>query len=209
MKYHRRGTAGQPSLFPRIFFLALFFSVGILAGYFFATRLSDSTIQELSDYFRQYLLLESNSFERTVASTIVLYIRYPLTVVLLGFSSAGTILIPCLAVAFGAFTSFSVSCFVTAFGTSGIWLALAALGFRCAVTLPCFLVLAEPAWGNATNLATLSFGRGRRVAKFTCGRSFWKRSVICLTVLLLGVCVDLILVPRWLQHTLNRILIYF
>ena len=207
MKYHQRGTSGQPLMFPRIFFLALFFSTGVISGHFFAGRVPVSTGQELEAYFRQYLLLVSDFSGKAVVSTFFLYMRYPLLAVLLGFSSAGMVLIPCLTFAFGFFLSFSVSCFAAAFGSSGILLAFAALGIRCIVTLPCFLILAEPAWEHAAGLAALSFGRGRRKSPVVLGRIFWARTVVCLIVLLLGVCTDLMVVPQWLHRALNRILI--
>lgn len=207
MKYHPRGKGGQPSLFPRIFFLAFFFAGGVLAGNCFAGHVSDSAMQQLAEYCRQYMQLDSGGIGRTFAATIVLYIRYPLLVVLLGFSSIGMILIPALSVLFGFFVSFSVSCFFAIFGSNGIWPALAAFGIRCAVTLPCFLMLAGPAWENAASLAALSFGRGRRTSAVIYGRSWWVRIGVCLAILLLGVCVDFLCVPWCLQQALEHILI--
>lgn len=207
MKDHQRGKRGQPSLFPRIFLLALFFMAGCFAGQFFARYMPQSAGEELIGYVRQYVFLESERSGRTAVSTILLYVRYPLLAVLLGFSSLGILLIPCTAAVFGFFLSFSVSCFVSVFGLDGVWLAIAAFGLRCAITLPCFLILAEAALEHAADLAALSFGRGRRVTRTISARSRWLLAAVCLVVLLFGVCVDLMFVPRCLNYVLHQILI--
>ena len=206
MRFSRRGKDGQPSFFPRVFFLALFFASGVFMGRFFAEHMATAAGRELEEYLRRYVLLESETTMQTVISTVVLYVRYPLMAVLLGFASIGIALIPALAVVFGFFTSFSVFCFVATLGTDGVWLSLAAFGLRCAITLPCFLMLASSSWENAGNLTALSFGRGRRVSPVVYGRSWWIRVAICLVVLLLGVCVDLMLVPFCIQWVLTQVL---
>lgn len=58
----------------------------------------------------------------------MLYIRYPLLAFFLGFASIGVVLLPCAALAFGFFLSFSVCCFTASFGGDGVVLALAVLG---------------------------------------------------------------------------------
>lgn len=206
MRFSGRGKGGQPSFFPRVFFLALFFAAGVFMGRFFAEHIATAAGRELEEYLRRYVLLESETTMQTVISTVVLYVRYPLMAALLAFASIGIALIPFLAAVFGFFASFSVSCLAAALGTGGVWLALAALGLRCAITLPCFLVLASASWEKAANLAALSFGRGRRVSPIVYGRVWWMRVGICLTVLLLGVCVDLMLVPFCLQWVLTQVL---
>ena len=207
MRFSRRGKDGQPSFFPRVFFLALFFAAGVFIGRFFADHMATAAGRELEEYLRRYVLLESETTIQTVISTVVLYVRYPLMAVLLAFASIGIALIPFLAAVFGFFTSFSVSCLAAALGTGGVWLALTAFGLRCAITLPCFLVLASASWEKAANLAALSFGRGRHMAPVVYGRVWWLRVWVCLAILLLGVCVDLITVPGYLLRVLDQILI--
>lgn len=75
---------------------------------------------------------------QAMLSALVLYYRYPLFAVLLGFASIGVALLPCLTAAFGFSLSFSVCCFTASFGGNGVLLALAVFGVRCAVTLPVF-----------------------------------------------------------------------
>ena len=153
-------------------------------------------------------LLDSGT-ERTAAAVLsaaVIYFRYPLLAFLLGFTSLGVLLLPCATVAYGFFLSFSVCCFTAAFGADGVLLALSVFGLRCAVTLPCYFLLAVPAWGTSAALASLSFGHGRRAAPVVYGRSCWGRFGGMTVALLAGMCVDLFLSPWLLRLILERIL---
>lgn len=206
MNWKKRNRVGQPSSLPRALLLAAFFLAGILLGQVLAGRVPDETGQELTAYLREYVALEQELSPRTVASALVLYLRYPLLAVLLGFASIGVVLLPGVTLLFGLSLSFSVSCFTAAFGTGGVLLALAVFGLRCAVTLPVFFLLAVPAWGTAAALSALSFGRGRRTAPVTYGRAWWRRLGTCSLVLLVGVCVELFVSPWLLSLALGRIL---
>ena len=115
-------------------------------------------------------------------------------------------LLPCVTLVFGCCLSFSVSCFTAAFGSDGVLLALAVFGLRCAVTLPCYFLLAVPALGTSGALASLSFGRGRRAAPVTYGKVWWRRLGLCVLVLLLGVCAELFASPWLLRLVLGRVL---
>ena len=141
-----------------------------------------------------------------MVSTLVTYFRYPLLAFGLGFASIGVVLLPCATVAYGFFLSFSVCCFTASFGADGVLLALAVLGLRCAVTLPCYFLLAASSWGTAAGLAAVSFGSGRRTAPVVYGRACWVRLGACCLALLAGACVDLLLSPVLLRLMLERIL---
>ena len=205
MSLKQRGNGGQPSPLPRMLLLALFFLCGVFLGQVLAGRVPSVAEDELTAYLRQYVTLDSGVSSKTILSTILLYVRYPLLAALLGFASIGVVLLPGVTMAFGFFLSFSVSCFTAAFGTDGIVLALAVMGLRCIVTLPCYFILAVHSWGSSAALASLSFGRGRRTASVTYGAEWWTRCVVCLLVLLAGVCVDLACAPWFLQMALERI----
>ena len=187
--------------------LALFFFAGVILGQVFSARVPDATGDELACYLTDFLKVEEGDLSpRTALSAAALYFRYPLAAFLLGFASIGVLLLPLVSGAFGFFLSFSVCCFTAAFGSDGVLLALAVFGLRCAVTLPCYLLLAVPAWGTSAALASLSFGRGRRAAPVVYGRSCWVRFGGVMAVLLAGMCVDLFLSPWLLQLILERIL---
>ena len=194
----KQGRGEQTSFLPRMIFLALFFLGGVFWGQVLAGRVPDATGQELTEYLEGYVALEGGVSPQAAVSALVLYYRYPLLAVLLGFASIGVVLLPATAAAFGFFLSFSVCCFTAAFGGGGVLLALAVFGLRCAVTLPVFFSLAVPAWGNSAALA--SFGRGRRAAPITYGRSWWLRLAVCGGILLAGVCLELFVSP-WLLRT--------
>jgi len=183
--------------------LALCLVVGLLP----ATVLNaDAAGQELEDYLHSYLILEVGVTPQAVLSALALYFRYPLMAVLLGFASVGVVLLPLMTAAFGFFLSFSVCCFTASFGADGVLLALAVSGLRCAVTLPCYFLLAVSAWETSAALASLSAGKGRRIAAAPYGRSWWLRLGICALALLAGVWADLFCSTWFLRLALARVL---
>lgn len=207
MDRNRQSHGEQPSPLPRMVLLAFFFLGGIFLGQVLAGRVPDATGRELSEYLQSYVALDQELSIRTVLSALVLYYRYPLLAVLLGFASIGVVLLPGLAAAFGFSLSFSVCCFTAAFGGDGVLLALAVFGLRCAVTLPCYFLLAVPAWGNSAALAAASFGRGRRAAPVVYGRTWWLRIAACAGILLAGMGVELFCSPWLLEAVLNRLFV--
>ena len=195
-------------MLPRLLLLALFFLAGIFLGQVLSGRVPDATGDELRRYLEDYMQLGGGGAPtaRTVLSALVIYFRYPLMAFLLGFASIGVVLLPCATAAYGFFLSFSVCCFTASFGADGVLLALAVFGLRCAVTLPCYFLLAAPSWGTAAGLAAVSFGSGRRTAPVVYGRACWVRLGACCLALLAGVCVDVLLSPVLLRLMLERIL---
>ena len=192
----------------RLLFLALFFLAGVLLGQVLAGKVPDGTGGELTRYLTDYVYLYGQTAPESRAfwETVVIYFRYPLLAVFLGFTSVGVVLVPVVAAAFGFFLSFSVSCFTAAFGGEGVLLALAVSGLRCAVTLPCFFLLAVPSWQTSWALAGLSLGRGQRCAPVVYGRVWWLRAGLAAAVLLAGVCADHALSPVLLRLALERVL---
>lgn len=208
MIWKKQGKDGQSAPLPRLVLLALFFLGGVLLGQVVSGRVPDATGDELGRYLTDYLRLDGGT-ERTAAAALsaaVIYFRYPLLAFLLGFTSLGVLLLPCATVAYGFFLSFSVCCFTAAFGSDGVLLALAVFGLRCAVTLPCYFLLAVPAWERSVTLACLSLGGGRRTAPVLCGRAWWTRFAVISGALLAGMCADLTLAPWFLRQLLERIL---
>lgn len=189
----------------QLLFLALFFFAGIVLGQVFSSRVPDAAGDELTRYLTTFLKLEEKSLSpRAALSAAVLYYRYPLAAFLLGFASIGILLLPLTAGAFGFFLSFSVCCFTAAFGPDGVLLALAVFGLRCAVTLPCFFLLAVPSLERSAALACLSLGAGR--APVVYGREWWSRLAVAAGVLLAGMCAELMLTPWFLRQLLERML---
>ena len=187
--------------------LALFFFAGVILGQVFSARVPDATGDELACYLTDFLKVEEGDLSpRTALSAAALYFRYPLAAFLLGFASIGVLLLPLVSGAFGVFLSFSVCCFTAAFGSDGVVLALAVFGLRCAVTLPCYFLLAVPSLERSAALACLSLGGGRRTAPVLYGREWWNRLAVISGALLAGMCADLMLAPWFLRQLLDRIL---
>ena len=185
--------------------LAVFYLLGVFLGQAIAGGVSAELQAELDRYLNDFVWLDQAqiSAAETVWNTLFLYIRYPLMAFFLGFASVGAVLLPCLALLLGLGPSFSVSCFTAAFGVAGMKLAVALFGLRVLVTLPCFLLVAVPAWEASFRLLALSFGRGRRTAPVLYGRAYWLRFGVVIGVLLAGVCGDLLLTPWLLQRVLT------
>lgn len=184
---------------------AVFYILGIFLGQVSAGAVSPELQTELDRYLMDYVYLDKDqiSVAETAWNTLILYVRYPLLAFLFGFASVGVILLPCLALLLGLGLSFSVSCFTAAFGSAGTLLSGASFGFRALVTLPCFLLVAVPAWNASYGLLTLSFGRGRRAAPVLYGKSYWIRFAAVLGILLAGVCGDMLLTPWLLELVLT------
>ena len=189
-----------------LLFLALFFLAGIFFGQVSASRVPASAGEELEHYLSGYLQVGGETSPQVALTAAVLYFRYPLAAFFLGFASAGVVLLPVLTGAFGFFLSFSVCCFTAAFGPDGVLLALAVFGLRCAVTLPCYFLLAVPAWEASAGLASLSSGKGgRRAAPPVGGGNRWARLGGVSIALLAGMCAELMLSPEFLRMVLERL----
>lgn len=189
--------------------LALFFFAGIVLGQVFSSRIPDATGEELRRYLTDFLNLEEagDFSSRAALSAAVLYFRYPLSAFLLGFASIGILLLPLMTGIFGFFLSYSVCCFTAAFGPDGVLLALAVFGLRCAVTLPCYFLLAVPSLERSMALVSLSFGKGRRSTPVAYGREWWERLAVISGVLAAGMCAELMLAPWFLGQLLERMFV--
>ena len=107
-----------------------------------------------------------------------------LLVTVLGFCGAAgaALILPALA-AEGFFLSFSAGCFAAALGRSGVLLALAAFGVRCLIVLPCSIY----------------------PAMLVGERDRWRKLAVCGALLLLGMALELTLVPRLVQWALGAL----
>ena len=107
-----------------------------------------------------------------------------LLVTVLGFcGAAGAALILPVLAAEGFFLSFSAGCFAAALGRSGVLLALAAFGVRCLIVLPCSIY----------------------PAMLVGERNRWRKLAVCGALLLLGMALELTLVPRLVQWALGTL----
>lgn len=176
-------------------------------GQVLSDRIPPTVGDELERYLRDYFCLTQGEGKSgaVFVSTLLVYFRYPLLAFLLGFASLGVLLLPCVTAAYGFFLSFSVCCFTASFGADGVILALSVFGLRCLATLPCYFLLAVPAWEMSAQLAALSLGKGRHVPVGWYRKQDWIRCGICLVLLLAGACLEWRLTPSLLHTVLERI----
>lgn len=208
MNWRKRELAEWRQPLFRLLFLALFFFAGIVLGQVFSNRVPDATGDELTRYLTDFLRVEGRELSpQAVLSAAVLYFRYPISAFLLGFASIGVLLLPFASGVFGFSLSFSVCCFTAAFGLDGVLLALTVFGLRCAVTLPCYFLLAVPSLEHSAALACLSLGRGRRSAPVMYDRDWWVRLAVVSGALLAGMCAELMLAPWFLRQLLERMFV--
>ena len=185
----------DPSLL-RELLLALFFLVGALAGHLCARSWDAVAQSALSGYLRDYCAVyDAGGVSASLGGCVLLYFGYTVLVFLLGFASVGVALIPALSGVFGFLTMYTVSAFVCCFGRQGAALAAGALLVRLLFTLPCFFAMAGAAWPLSTELAMLTFGRGRRSAPVLYGSRYFILFVLCVIILTLGVFCVCLLTP--------------
>lgn len=185
----------DPSLL-RGLLLALFFLAGALAGHLCARSWDTSAQNALTGYLTDYCAVyDAGGVSASLGSCVLLYFGYTVLTFLLGFASVGIALIPALAGLFGFLTMYTVSGFVCCFGRQGVALALGALLVRLLFTLPCFFAMAGAAWPLSTELAMLTFGRGRRSAPVLYGSRYFMLFVLCVIILAVGVFCENLLTP--------------
>ena len=178
------------------------FVIGVLLGVFargFVTAQDNNLLQSyLLQFAQTYAGAEDGA--ASLLSVLVVYFRYPLLAIACGFVAGGLVLIPLLCLVQGAVLSFSVCCFASALGHSGVLLAMAAFGVRCLIMLPCMLCLAAQSMLRSyEKLYSVKQKEKPRVL-------FDVRSVgKCFLILLIGVAVELTVVPKLLQLVLTGI----
>ena len=191
----------------QLIFLALFFLGGVILGQVFAGMVSPEVGEEIRQYLSAYIRAGGQPAEHAVWPALLLYFRFPLLAFFLGFASLGVVALPVVTGLFGCVLSFSVCCFTATFGSDGILLALAVLGLRCALVLPCYFLLAVPSMKTAALLARLTVGSGKwPYTSAVYGKSYWLRLCVCTAVLLLGVFLELHLNPPLLRIFLKHLL---
>lgn len=202
--YRRELSEREYSPLLSLLFLSVCFFFGIILGHGLSKLITVETTRQLNQYLLDYVSLELDSdiHIRMIVSSLVVYLRYPLLVFLLGFSSIGTGMIPLLTLVCGAFLSFSVSCLSAAFENSGIILALVIFGFRSLISLPCYFLIAVPAWRMSIKRTNFFSGRSYRHVAASYGRSHWICCGVCSTVLVIASFLEVIVGPQLLEYVL-------
>lgn len=169
----------------RIWILGFAALCGILLGAALSAGCGDEALGALSDYLRGYSALSASSREGALPGVAAAYLRVPLLLGLVSFCGAGMVLIPLLLCWEGAGLSFAAVAFSRAMGRQGLALALAALGIRGLIVLPCALYLGGVGWRLAYERKGLS--------ALTAGDI--RGSLLCFALLMTGAALEVSLTP--------------
>ncbi|WP_458463453.1 hypothetical protein [Paenibacillus sp.] len=202
----RRITDGNGLFFLCLGLLAVFFLAGMIFGQSFAKDNASAVAAELRMYLMEYISLGSNEecIGPVFLSALLIYFRYPLVAVFLGYLLPGALVLPFVSGAFGFSLSYAACCFIKAFGEIGILVAAAVFGLRCLISIPCFFILAVPALQRAMNhLFERSFGFGKRLQASRPGLEWWLVACIVAAVLLAGALAEVFLAPVLLRNVVQ------
>lgn len=199
-----QGKQFREAFSPRLLLLCLFIVLGGIAGYFAQKAVDPAGNAELSGYLRQYAEKMTTDTPVSLFRVLVVYFRYPLLAFCLGFCTVGVYLIPVLSAMQGFVLSFSICCFASAMGRSGVYLAFSAFGLRVLVTLPCFLCLSLQAFEHAKRWSGVIPQR-KTHTKSKQGASYFALLGICCAVLLVGTLLEITLIPHVFQWVMGKI----
>ena len=169
--------------------LAACFLAGGLAGCLLSARTGEMGEAALTELLRAYVAQAALRPAEPAPLAVVLWetFRWPLLVLILGFTTLGLLFLPLVFAVRGFLFSFAVTSFVRMLGGGGAWLALAVFGVTGCAAIPALFVLGVQGMGASRALASRFLGESRRSLPY--GRSYWTRCAACAGVLL--VCAGL------------------
>ena len=171
-----------------LFFLALCFLLGALAGHAFAGCRQVSRNAELASYLQSFLILLQNQeiSAPSMGHALFSYCKYPLIVFLLSYTAFGVLLVPAVTFYQGFATSFAVSVLIYTVSEHGFLLALLLFGVRCLVVLPCYFFLAGSAFSAAAERMS-----GEGAKKEGAGEKYvLVRFLLCMMILAAGALLE-------------------
>lgn len=176
---------------------AVFFALGGALGCLLAFRVGDAGADALSGYLAGFLeATEENTLTAPeLWGALWRYLRWPLAVFALGFTSLGVPGIPILCGLRGFFLSFSIASLARCYGWPGLRLAFALLGVTGLVSVPAFLVLAVQSLGAAGALSARSGGSGRRPLPY--GKRYFRRCGVCAAASVSCALLECYWLPAW------------
>lgn len=174
--------------------LCVFFAVGAILAHFAAHLWSGD--DALAAYLRSYAATSADAplAAASIWQVVTAYSRYPLLTLLFAFCSFGMAAIPLLLLAQGFTLSFAAATLSEALGRQGVLLALAAFGIQGMITVVVTLLLAL--W----SLDRLKGASERKVQQ-----NDMARLMLCLVLLVLGIVLELTVVPKLILPALEAI----
>lgn len=191
---------------PQLILLVFFVVIGAVIGYLVQNTVSADSHTELSEYLHRYADYCVNGTQTPVSflRILLVYFRYPALAFCLGFCTIGVYLLPILCMVQGFSLSFSICCFTSALGHTGVYLAFATFGLRVLITLPCLLLLAIQAFNRSKCLRNRTHKRKGKSAVQK-GAADLILPGICAATLLLGTILDMALLPHLFQWVLTKL----
>ena len=205
IKAKKKGTfsLNSFSISLAISFLAL--ALGIASGCIFANKADDATLSTLisSDVLA---LINGESGEYSLISTLFNLFKYPATLLFLAFSATGVFLTPCVVFSKGFFLSLSVSSVISAFGKNGFLLSLSMFGLQSLISIPIILLFSAVTFEFSKPFAQLVFltastNRGKQIKT----GSLFFIFLIVLVFLLISSLLDAFITPKLVSLSLKNI----
>jgi len=186
--------------------IAILFALGGFSGCLLAFRLEGGGMDALGDYLNVFLETAKQGGLRDPSLWELLWrvFRWPLLVLLFGFTALGLLAVPALSALRGFFLSFSIAAFARAYGAPGLRLAFFLMGISGAATLPAFFVLSVQSLIAAGRLAAASSGQGRRGLPYD--SDYFLRCGVCAAALGIGIFLERFLVPAWISEAAGALL---
>lgn len=187
MKKHKRlGGGPLPGHLVCALALGALFLLGGLAGCILAGKVQGEGGEALRQYLRDYLTAANAGGARAGFWSVVWeQVRFPLLVVVLGFTAIGLVGIPIVFLARGFLFAYSVSCLLRAFGEAGLLPALFLFGLPALLWAPALFLLGvqglQAAW------AMLRRGLGDNLRPAFCEGPYWVCCGLCAGFL--AVCI--------------------
>ena len=176
--------------------MAVVFFIGGLAGCTLAGRAEGGGEAALSGYLEGFLnVAESGEIVRPAfISLLWKTIRWPLFVILLGFTPLGLICIPALFLVRSFLLSFSISSFFHVLGTKGLFLAFSIFGITSLVYIPILFVLGIQGFLNS----------GMIVGRITgdAGRNIGTKRLDCLCCC---ICFLILLLCCFIEYSMGSV----
>ena len=177
-----------------ILILGALFILGGLGGCLAAGFVRGQSGAALEEYLRTYLALAlGGSIQLSLGAVIWDQIRFPLVMLLLGFTAAGVVCIPVVFCVRGFLFSFSVACFCRLFGWAGVVPAAFIFGFPALLWTPAFFVLGMQGMTASYDVLRRCRGEGCDPAFFR--MRYWQRCALCVLVLAACAAVVYLVLP--------------
>ena len=142
--------------------------------------------------------------EVSLGSAIWDQVRFPLAVLLLGFTAMGVVCIPVVFGVRGFLFAFSVSCFCRLFGWRGLAPAVFLFGVPALVWTPVFFVLGMQ--GIVGAYSVLRRFRGENCDPAFFQMSYWRRCALCVLALAACVALEYLALPSLVKASVDFVL---